>query len=607
MPRHGIGRILVPAVMLALALAYAWLARDWAAAAEKAAPRLEAARAAGEWAAVKDFAAYGMHRFAWLNAGICLALALAAPLWHRCPPTPAFGESTPPAAGRWWFWAGVLAVVALGTALRLPLASGGLWHDEVLQLKRVHGYFQIAGDGSAKFREAPWVETWFHYRKPVNHTVLAVPARASLEAWRAATGAPRHEFSELAFRLPSLLATAGCFVFTALAGRRLGLGAGGVLAALLLALHPWALRWGVDARAYAIGMFATALALWSLAAALQEGRWRWWCIFGLAQFILLWASLLNVWLAGALFLAAAAAVLWQRRARPAGPQLSRLFAVNAVAATLFLQVMGPNLLQFAHASSLTAPADEAYPKLTAESALETASNLLLGLPQRVPAMPGDRLIVTGERLFAAQPAAGHALLAAHGLLLVAGALALRRAAPALVLAVFGRAARPARGGPGLRFVPLPAVSNLDHAAGGLVRGGGLGPAGRARLALAAVAGGPRVPARHRRPAARQPDPIRTRAAAARRRFSRPRARRRARRQAARRMLRPGRRPGRGTLRPADPLHPQPRRHRTPRQRGARLRPAPADRLRSAEFQPRDPARRLHPARRPAPLHPGRTL
>ena len=252
----------------------------------------------------------------------------------------------------------------------------------------------------------------------------------SLETWRRLTGAKREEFSEFAVRLPSFLTALASVGLAGLIGRRWAGPAAGIAAAAFLAVHPWHIHWSIDARAYGIGIFSVLLAFWGLTAALRTGRWRWWGVFGFAQFYLLWASIMHVWVAAALF-AVAAWMVWRQRAdRPVWPQWARLGAVNVVAATLFLQVMGPNLLQFAEASKLRDPAEEEFMKLDAATGMDTVSHLLLGLPHDVPCWPGDEPIATFVKLFAGAPLAGWAMLAVAALLILFGMAWCRKSHPA---------------------------------------------------------------------------------------------------------------------------------------------------------------------------------
>lgn len=448
----------VIAVLLLASFCYWKVAEEWEKDAGKASQGIEEAHQAEKFAKVREYAAVGMHRAALANASVCLLLALATPLWHRSRPKPRSGgeegaapspedkgvggSSLPaPATGGRARWVLALAAIAvIAGAVRVPLSLGGFWHDEALQMQRVNGYYRLDrldDDGVPKFRPARWVETWFHYRKPTNHTAVGVPARACLEAWRSATGAPREAFAEWVVRLPSLFASMGAVVFVALTARRWGLPRAGLLAALLLAIHPWHMRWGVDLRAYSLGVFSIALALWSLTRSLQTGRWLDWAVFGLAQFLLLWTSILHLWLAGA-FALAAALVLWRRHGwREATPFLGRLMAVNVVAATLFFQAMTPNLMQFVQASNLRDPSEEVFMKLNKATGMDSASNLFLGIPHHVPVREGDEPITTWETRFEGVPLAGWAFFGSHLILLLGGFLVVRRRPPAgtLVAAV----------------------------------------------------------------------------------------------------------------------------------------------------------------------------
>lgn len=417
--------------LLLLAAAYFLLSRQFAGDAAKATPRLAQSWTGGYWASVKDYAAFGTHWFAVVNAAILILGAATAPLWHRRwrDAAPAEEAAASVVLSSRAFAVGMVLIIGLATGLRWTTATGGFWHDEGLQMKRVSGNFQAEktdAEGIPGFRAAPWIDTWFHFRKPTNHTVAGVPGRLTLEAWRAWTGAARHEFSELAVRLPSFLAGLATIGIVGWIGGRLGGKYAGWLAALLLAIHPWHIHWGVDLRAYSIGIFSTALGVAALIAAMDRGRWPAWITFGLAQFLLLWSSLMNLWLAIGFFLAAAL-LIWKRRdQRPVGPQWGRLVAANVIGATLFLQAMGPNLIQFVQASKIRNPSNEEFMKLDGVTFMDLASNLYLGLPHDVPTAPGDAPITTWNSMFARAPTAGWALAGASIALVLLGSISLFR-------------------------------------------------------------------------------------------------------------------------------------------------------------------------------------
>ena len=423
----GRERLVLVVGLLVLAAACFALAQGFAGDAARSTPKLAQAFSDDRWAAVKDYANFGTYWIALANTVILVVATASAPLWHRRWAGDAPAPRSVGAENSRWFWAGVLVCLVLGLALRWTTATGGFWHDEGLQMKRISGSYSVESTEQGDlpvFREASWLDTWFHYRKPTNHTVLGVPARVCLEAWRKVTGAGRADFAEWVVRLPSLGAAMASIVLLAWLGRRVHSPVAGLLAGMLLALHPWHMHWGVDARSYSIGIFSVVLAAVCLVGAIDTGRWRWWLGFGLAQCLLMWASLMHLWVAAGLFGVAAVMVTKNPHWRPRAPQWGRLVLANVLGGLGFLQVMGPNLIQFVQASKLRDPAVEEFSKLTAAGLMDFLSHLFLGLPHAVPTWRDDEPISTWTSLFADTPLAGHALLAAAMLLALFGLIRL---------------------------------------------------------------------------------------------------------------------------------------------------------------------------------------
>ncbi|MFI8827725.1 glycosyltransferase family 39 protein [Streptomyces sp. NPDC053431] len=167
---------------------------------------------------------------------------------RRPAPAPGVGGRTRP----WgtWLWPGVLALV-----LGLYGAGGPqLWEDELT--------------------------TWDVVTRPTGRlldTVQNVDAVLAayyllLHAWTGLFGD-----SDLALRMPSVLAAAGAAVCTALIGERLFGRRAGLVAGLLLALAPVMTRYAQEARPYALVVLAVALATLLLLRALDrpEGVARW--------------------------------------------------------------------------------------------------------------------------------------------------------------------------------------------------------------------------------------------------------------------------------------------------------------------------------------------
>jgi len=355
---------------------------------------------AGKWANTKHYARWGTYLFAWVNVAICAVLALTLPLWQRRTVSNSL-EAKPPKVGK-WFWLGIGVAVLLGGGLRWSTAAGGLWHDELLNAQRINGYFQFDKKdplfGDVTFREAEWVDSAFYYRKPTNHTAFSVPSRITHGAWQKFTGAERSAINPFFLRLPSYLTALGSIVLIALILRRWNLATAGVIAALLLAIHPWAIRWSVDARSYGLTMFFLLCAVYAMTRIAENNRWRWWALFGFSQAYLMWLSILNVFLAAPLALVLAWIIF--RRAKeqnePLINGLGRLAFVNVLAACAFLQVMGPNLIQFQQYNDFRPPSEAEYLQVDAANLKDTASNWLTGLPHQIPAEPGDVPITTFE-------------------------------------------------------------------------------------------------------------------------------------------------------------------------------------------------------------------
>lgn len=118
------------------------------------------------------------------------------------------------------------------------------------------------------------------------------------------------------------------------------------VAAFLLAVHPWHVRYGVDGRGYSFAVLLATGGALLLLRALRDDRWRHWLAYAASQALLLWTIPITAYVPLALAGAGAAAIACGRepgalRAR----RLAHLVVANALAAMAFLQVMAPNLAQ----------------------------------------------------------------------------------------------------------------------------------------------------------------------------------------------------------------------------------------------------------------------
>lgn len=276
-----------------------------------------------------------------------------------------------------------LALILLFAAmLRAPLLGSSLHWDEAWTVRRaVVGGFEPDAQGTPHFETVPWRKTLWGFKKPTNHVLTSATARLCNTAWQRLTGAEPDAFHEVALRLPgflgALLSVFLAWLLLALWGRPVA----GLLAALLLALHPWHIQLGVSARAYGLVIAFSLLAAVALSVALRSRRLWAWLAFGAALGLLLWSHLYGIFLALGLVIAALVYVL--RDTDLAFPdrmlQLARAGGALTLAGLGFLLVMGPALAQVTLWKRLTI--DASAVSLRALGSL--ASALATGLPARI--------------------------------------------------------------------------------------------------------------------------------------------------------------------------------------------------------------------------------
>ncbi|MDX1648223.1 MAG: hypothetical protein R3263_00080 [Myxococcota bacterium] len=282
-----------------------------------------------------------------LVAGVAALLAATAPRWmgpRAAPEDPAL--AAPPRPGR-LFAAVVAGAVLVTGALAVPRLDLGLWSDEVYSARHsMTGRYRMRGD-DARYVPVGWRETLWHYRMPNNHVPYSLAARLTATVWQALAEGGERLRIEVPLRLPALAAGLLMPPAAALLLWRLGLPAAGALAAWLLALHPWMVRYASEARGYSAVMLLVTLLVASVVAVVRRGSWASWLAFGALQLLLLWT-----WPAALPVVACANAILGLLLARrlagaPLRAQLVRQLVVGVAGATLFLWLMLPNLIQLA--------------------------------------------------------------------------------------------------------------------------------------------------------------------------------------------------------------------------------------------------------------------
>ncbi len=286
--------------------------------------------------------------FSWwagsLNAFLLAGLAATAKWWLR-PSAGGLYRLDRPAAPR-WFWPAVGAVMLLCATFGAMRLKQSFWDDEVYAMRRaVYGQWKENSKGELRFRPVKWTETFWFFDKP-QHVLHSVLTRATLEAWRVVARPGGLQFREDVARLPSYIAGVLSVGAIALLLWRLGFPGAGVIAALLMVVHPWHIRYASEMRAYSLMLFLLPLCYYFLVEALSDGRWRWWVAFGVGLFCLMYSNALNIYPALGMGLFAVGAIALRWRDAGSVTQGLRLLVVSVFAGMAFLQLMLPCIPQF---------------------------------------------------------------------------------------------------------------------------------------------------------------------------------------------------------------------------------------------------------------------
>jgi hypothetical protein len=274
-------------------------------------------------------------------------LAILAPWWARPIEKRIEVQKSNTATPR-WFWPLVFAAMALAACFSFPRLGYSLWDDEELCARHsLVGKFRFdEKNGQIGYSPLKWDDTFFGYVTPNNHVLFSIASRLSSTAVNAVTPEAELRFRESALRLPAYLF--GILSIAALAWflKQMGFAGAGVVAAFLLALHPWHIRYTSEARGYSLILLLVPLlyAFWN--GAVRTGEWKWWAACAAAQFALIYTYpgiLFLLVVLNALSLPALA--LARDAARPFFAQSGRWFFTNSCAALLAVLLMLPLIPQ----------------------------------------------------------------------------------------------------------------------------------------------------------------------------------------------------------------------------------------------------------------------
>lgn len=323
---------------------------------------------------VRDFARYYSFWAGALNLGVLAGLIWGARWWARPKETPIRLE--PPAASK-WFWPLVAAAMVFCGGSAAMRMNYGFAHDEDYSARRViAGSYKTDKNGAISLETPRWEETFFYYRKPNNHPLHSILARLSFSAWRAVAPPVEWHMREWAVRLPAWIGGVGGVALLAVLLRRLVSARVGIVAAWLLALHPWQIRYASEARGYSLLMALIPLVLFLWLHAIKENRWRWWLAVAAAEFALVYCYPGGVYVLVVLNLLTLGWLIYDVRRNGDWTMAGRWFASNCFAGMAAIQLMLPMVPQL----QIYMQTDEARQPLTFEWQANTASHFLSGVP-----------------------------------------------------------------------------------------------------------------------------------------------------------------------------------------------------------------------------------
>ncbi len=302
--------------------------------------------AAGKVATLHDYVAHGLWYGCVFTAVAALLLLVTSRWWLR----PAVVEHVSltrtdrRVVPRRLFWTILAGLLLLALVPRLPRMCQSFWGDEDWAYRDlIGGRFAEAEDGSLRFKRHSWKVTAFWDKGTNNQYAYTLLARVCHDAWKRASGSRPEAFSEAVLRVPSLLAGLGSIAMGALLLRRLGFSRAALLLALLMAIHPWHVRYSSEARGYTMLIFFLLAGIFFLLAALEDGRWHSWVLFGLCEFLALYTWKAAVHPIAAINLSVLVVMLVKRR-RDWG-QYVRWLVANVAVLMLFVPLFAPAIPQ----------------------------------------------------------------------------------------------------------------------------------------------------------------------------------------------------------------------------------------------------------------------
>jgi hypothetical protein len=274
-----------------------------------------------------------------INLVVLAFLAMTTRWWMR--PLPSIPKEFPSPLPRGFVPCLIGAMIACAL-LGLPRLGQSLWEDEVYSVRRwILGEYRVKDDGTVELKKLSWRKTLWNYTT-TNHVFQSILSRLSHSAWRTLARPAGLQLNEAATRLPSYLAGILAVGAIGLLAARFGLAWEGALAAWLVAIHPWHMRFATEARGYGLVALLISVSVLLAMHALNSGQWRWWTAFAGANFALLYTWPPALFTLLMLYLCIGLSLLTEKRLSAGRDILILRWLVSVtVAGVIFLQLFLP--------------------------------------------------------------------------------------------------------------------------------------------------------------------------------------------------------------------------------------------------------------------------
>ena len=285
------------------------------------------------------------------------------------------GRLTSWRGGGRFFWGAIIAALLVAAVWRAPRLTHSFWNDEAYAARLYSwGCYIEKEDGSLERKQPDWATAIFDDRKMNNHIEHSIESRIAL-----ALRGDRDSFRESTFRIEPFINGLVTIGGLALLGAACGVPRVGLIAAFLMALSPWHVRYSVEARGYSEMLAALVVSWICLVRAIEKRRWRWWIGYALAQAMVLLGNLAPLWGIVVTNVMVGVYLAWRWSAKRERRPFTRWVVSCSLSVMLLMPFLLPVIPQVMEYERTGGGRDPGAP-MNAEWLRDYASHLIAGVP-----------------------------------------------------------------------------------------------------------------------------------------------------------------------------------------------------------------------------------